>query len=168
MKKSSFVLLCALFISANILPSCAGIKLYKDENMKTETGLKFYYPKAYVLIENYPSKDVNQKSSIIYLPDLKNPIYAKTRSGIGSADLKVDYENGYLKSFGLITDSKIPESISSIAGLATAIAALKESPAAPDPNENQLQGKPDNGQQPGWELYEFDIVNGQILIKKVK
>lgn len=81
-----------------------------------ETGLKFYHSKPYLLVERNPQKEIKIKSSIIYLPDLENPTYAKIKPGLGSADLKIDLENGILKSYGLVTDTKIPETLTSVAG----------------------------------------------------
>ncbi|WP_321435904.1 hypothetical protein [uncultured Bacteroides sp.] len=119
------------FIScAFLLSSCAGVKFYSDQNLKSETGLIVYPPRPYILetvYRTYPnSKDDSYFNdtinvSHIYLADIKNPIYIKQISGIGTSDLQIDQSSGFLKSYGLSIDTKIPETINSISAAATGV-----------------------------------------------
>ncbi|WP_114748926.1 hypothetical protein [Pleomorphovibrio marinus] len=112
--KNLTIILATVLLSNAI--GCAKIKIINDEG--TEKGLKFYYPKPYLLVEYNPAKDVAVKTSIIYLPDRNDYYYAKSRSGLGKAELKVDFQNGYMTSFGNTSDSKVSETIKSVADLA--------------------------------------------------
>lgn len=122
-------LLNLLFI-ATILPGCAGVKLYNDGNFKSRTGLKFYYPKPYLLVEKNGAKDVPLKTTILYLPDLANPVFAKVISGMGSNAFSIALANGSLSTYGVTTDTKIPESITAAGGLLTGLGGLLTGTAA--------------------------------------
>ena len=111
---------------------CATVKFYDDKNLKTETGIKFYSAKPYLLVEHMLKTSFNTanknkavtiytlvKTSVIFLPDLLGPQYIKFRPGIGTSDLKINLNNSILTSYGLTTDTKIPETLSSIAGMIT-------------------------------------------------
>lgn len=111
MKTSLFQLLILVLFS-----SCATVKFYDDSALKNESGIEFYSAKPYLLVERQPAKDVAIKSTVIYLPDRANPKYAKLKPGFGSSDLKLSLENGMITSYGVITDSKIPETITAITG----------------------------------------------------
>ncbi|PHR94011.1 MAG: hypothetical protein COA80_12920 [Leeuwenhoekiella sp.] len=103
-----------------IFSSCATVKFYNDANLTQESGIEFYQPKPYLLVERKPSKDVALKSSIIYLPDLTKPKYAKLKAGFGSNDLKLSLSNGIITSYGITTDSKVPETITALTGVLSA------------------------------------------------
>lgn len=118
MKSITYLSLILLF------SSCAGIKFYDDKDSKNEIGLKYYQQKPFLLVEYNPSKDVKVKSTIIYLPDLQNPDYVKQKRGFGSSDLKMELENGMLKSFGSTYDSKVPETVTGVGSLATGIGGI--------------------------------------------
>jgi hypothetical protein len=100
-----------------ILSGCATVKFYSDKELKTESGIEFYSPKPYLVVERNPAKDVSMKMTIVYLPDFSNPKYAKIKPGIGTSDLKLSLENGIITSYGITSDSKIPETLTAISGL---------------------------------------------------
>ena len=106
-----------------LLSSCAIVKFYGDDKLKNETGIEFFSAKPYLLLERNPTKDVVSKVTIIYLPDRKNPHYAKIRPGLGSSDLKLVLENGFITSYGIANDSKVPETITAITGALTGTAS---------------------------------------------
>jgi hypothetical protein len=110
-----------LFILCILLHGCAGVKLYKDESFSKDkqTGLKFYYPKPYLLVERNSAKDVPLKTTIIYLPDITDPVYAKVIRGMGSNAFSLALANGSIASYGVTTDSKIPETIAAAGGVLT-------------------------------------------------
>lgn len=118
-----------LFIigSVILLTGCAGVKIYSDKDLKSETGIPIYAPKPFLLVEYNSAKDVASKATIIYLPDGDNVIYAKSRSGLGSAELKFDLKDGVLTSYGLTTDSKVPEALEALTKMATGVGGLLKS-----------------------------------------
>jgi hypothetical protein len=117
---AGLVVLCVLGFSG-----CARVALYSDEQLKgPETGFRVYYPKPYLLVAQTGSKDNPVQASVVYLPDQKNVRYAKLKSGYGTAELSLAFQNGMLTNVGQKTDTKIPETISAIAGLATAAKGL--------------------------------------------
>lgn len=111
------------------LAGCASIDFYEvqKDGAEKEVGFLYYPPKPYLLIE---TKDDNTVTSIITLPDLSRPHRVKQDNGWGSAELGFEIENGMIKSFNSKTDSKGPETLTSIAGLATAKAGLITAEAA--------------------------------------
>ncbi len=104
-----------------LLNSCATVDFYSKSTLSedSKTGIEFYSAKPYLLVENNPAKDVSLRTSIIYLPDLTKPKYAKIKPGIGSSDLKLSLSNGIINSYGITTDSKVPETISALTGALT-------------------------------------------------
>ncbi|QOJ20956.1 MAG: hypothetical protein HRU77_09785 [Gammaproteobacteria bacterium] len=94
---------------------CANVKFYSDEDLKKETGLKYFETKPYVLVAR-KSKDAVD-ISIVHLPDKTKPQYAVFSPGLGSHQFSVSLSNGILTSYGQTADSKIPELINSVAGL---------------------------------------------------
>jgi len=107
-----------------LVSGCAGVKLYKEESFDNRTGLKFYYPKPYLLVERNAAKDVPLKTTIIYLPDLANPVYAKVINGFGANEFSLALSNGALSTYGIKTDSKIPETIASAGGVLTGVGGV--------------------------------------------
>lgn len=157
MKKSiPFWMLALLLVSGG----CAGVKIYSDAAMQIRTGLKFYYARPYLLVERNANKDGTTKTSIQYLPDLAEPHYAKTISGLGSNDLKITYENGSISTFGVLTDTKIPESVTALTGL---LSELKQLPA-PGVDRSRAQGT----EEPSVELYAIILSEGKLVLQKVE
>ncbi|MHB1277930.1 MAG: hypothetical protein ACYC1Q_05990 [Bacteroidia bacterium] len=116
--KTSFLSIVSLTL---ILSGCAGVKFYSDKDLTKESGIEFYSPEPYLIVERNPAKDVSIKMTIVYLPDLENPKYVKVKSGFGSSDLKLVLENGIITSYGITSDSKVPETITAISGLVTGV-----------------------------------------------
>jgi hypothetical protein len=104
------------------LGGCASLKFYSGEDLTTarEVGLKTYYSKPYILVARDGTAKVISVS-LIFLPDLAHPVFAKARSGYGSSNLSLGFSNSMLTSFGQQTDTKIPETITSLGGLETAL-----------------------------------------------
>lgn len=98
--------------------SCGRVAVFSDPKLEgPETGIKFYSPKPYVLVKRTGAKAQPIEISVVYLPDLENPLYAKAQPGIGSAKLDLKFENGVLTSLGQETDPKITDLISTLGGL---------------------------------------------------
>jgi len=115
-QKKSIVFLLFL-VGLLAFTGCASVKFYSDSNLTNETGLRYYTLKPYLLVEFKAEKDNTVKTSVIYLPDLANPQYVKTTSGLGSNELKIDFENGAISSYGLISESQIPETLEAFAAM---------------------------------------------------
>lgn len=138
---------------------CARIALYKNERCEgPEIGVKLYYVKPYLLVTQTDQNKMDV--SIQYLPDLSKPIYAKLKSGYGSADLSLALSNGVLTNIGQKTDTKIPDTINALTGMATAAGGLLK--ALPPPKK----GPPPPPKAP-FALYEIDNSSGTTILKKV-
>lgn len=156
MKKTHLLMLLVCYL----LASCAGVKIYSDAALSNKTALKFYYAKPYLLVEKNANKDGSTKTSIIYLPDLTEPYFAKTISGLGTNELKLAFENGAIASYGLSTDTKIPESAVALTGLLTGLNKL--STIQETDNKNKLSD------DPNFELYAIQVSNSKMVLKKVE
>ena len=66
--------------------------------------------------------------------------FVKIKNGIGSNDLKIAFEEDSISSFGLVTDTKIPETITSLTGLLKTETADEKVSAS---NESQINNKPE-------------------------
>jgi len=115
MKKLIILFLGCIFLFS----SCSTVKFFSDSTLKTETGIKVYSAKPYLLVTSV--KD-SLTAKVIYLPDLANPQYVKLKSGIGTSNLSLTLTDGILRSYGLSTDTKIPETITAVTGLVTELA----------------------------------------------
>jgi hypothetical protein len=140
-------LIIYLFGCIFLLSSCSAVKFYSDSTLKTETGIKIYTAKPYILVTQV--KD-STTAKVIYLPDLINPQYVKLKSGIGTSNLSLTLANGILTSYGLSTDTKIPETITSATGLLTELVTAIKGDTIVDKNASKPVIK-----RPDFELYEF-------------
>ena len=96
-----------------------------------QDGAHFYDPAPYVLVT--VSKDCTTNAALVALPgSTRTAIF---HSGYGSANLSANFQNGMLTSVGQQTDTKIPETITALTGIATAIPKLGAAPptGAPPP-----------------------------------
>jgi hypothetical protein len=114
--KTGFTIIC-LTVLLCLLSGCASVKFYSGSGLTGKTGLRFYTVKPYLLVEFNAEKDNTVKTSVVYLPDVANPQYLILKPGIGSSELKLAFTNGSLNSYGLVSESQIPETINAIAGL---------------------------------------------------
>ena len=78
-------------------------KSYKD-------GLMFYRPEPYPVV-------TDKETDIVWLPNMNEEYVIRPKGGFGSSEISATIENGWnLTGFGLVWDSKVPETISSITG----------------------------------------------------
>lgn len=105
-----------------LLGGCAGVDFYSTPTLKrgTETGIPIYASKPYLLVSRTGNKEKPTEVSIVHLSDPSKVIYAKPRSGFGSSNLTLSLANGQMTAFGQQVDTKIPEMLTSLAGLITA------------------------------------------------
>lgn len=122
------VILFQLFLFAG----CAGVKFYDGEDLKTakETGLKFYYPKPYLLVARTGAKDKPVEVSIVWFPDLARPQIAKFKAGWGSHEFSVALSNGILTNYGQKGDTKIPETLTAVGSLLGTASAFRDAERA--------------------------------------
>lgn len=79
-------------------------------------GLRFYRPHPYLLVTEGSD---GIKSQIVYLPDKSQEYVVRQNVGIGSSDLSLTLENGWnLTALGHKLDTKVPETLTALAGLA--------------------------------------------------
>ncbi len=130
---SSNFLLATLCVVLAGLTGCAGVDFYSDSTLKAETGVPiFYAPKPYLLVARTGKPDKPVEVTVTYLTDDEKVIWAKPRSGWGSSNLTMTLANGQLTTFGQSVDAKIPETITSLAGLMTARAGADKTAAEAD------------------------------------
>jgi len=106
-----------LSVSFILITGCATVRFYSDADMKNETGLRFYTLKPYLLVEYNAEKDNTVKTNVVYLPDLASPQYLKLKTGIGSNDLKMDFTNSVLTSYGVVSESMFSETMEAVAAM---------------------------------------------------
>jgi hypothetical protein len=145
-----------------VLYGCSSVRIYSDSNQKNKTGLKFYNVKPYILVELKSEKDLTIKTSVIYLPDLANPQFLIVKPGMGSNELKMAFTNGMLNSYGLTTDSKVAETISSLAGLISKIPDVVNKMAIASSGQQQ------SSNEPVFILYEVLITPEGTKLKRVE
>jgi len=149
-----------VLVGSLALGGCARIALYDNAQLQgPEVGVKFYYSKPYVLVARTEDKDNPVQVAVVYLPDQSKPVYAKLNSGFGSAKLSLAFGNGILTSIGQETDTKIPETITALTGLATAAAGLKAA---------GLKAGGLKAALPEFKLYEIDNSSGTTILKEVR
>lgn len=87
-------------------------------------GLTYFEPKPYLAVSK--AADCKVTAAVLVLPGEKKTL--AFHSGYGMADLSASLANGMLQSVGQRTDTKIPETITAVAGLATAAARVAAAP----------------------------------------
>jgi len=133
--KTVFPLLITIMF---FLSGCAGVKFYSDPELTKRTGLVHYEPKPYLLVEyDAANKDTPKSLKLIFLPDFTKPTYTKIIKGLGANEVSLALNNGILSSFGVKTDSKIPELITPLLG--TLSEAIKiNNPSSAEKNKKEF------------------------------
>lgn len=137
------LIICLVVLSGIILfTGCATVKVYSDADLKNETGLRSYTLKPYLLVEYQAEKDNTVKTTVVYLPDLASPQYMVLKSGIGSSELKMSFNNSALESYGVVADSQLPESMEAFAAILSKSAYATQAFTGPESSGtiNQEQG----------------------------
>jgi len=110
--KGTLKYISILLLSA--LSGCAHIDFGNE-------GLTYYDPTPCLFVST--SKECVTTATVVIVPGAKRSL--KFKSGYGSAELNASFTNGMLASVGQKTDTKVPETITSVAALGTAIAGFK-------------------------------------------
>jgi hypothetical protein len=101
-----------VFLLIGVLCGCAHLEF-------SDGGLTYYDPKPYLFVSR--TKDCVTTASVIMIPEQRKKV--KFRSGYGTADLSISLTNGMITSAGQKTDTKVPETITAVSGLTTALAS---------------------------------------------
>lgn len=146
-----------------LLSGCATVKIYSDAGLTKETGLRFYTLKPYLLVEYNAEKDNTVKTSLVFLPDIASPQFMKLKPGIGASELKMTFSNSALESYGVVTDSQIPESMAAFADI------LSKSAYAAQTFTGTRQGTEPGQQQQviPFRLFEIIITSSGTELKEV-
>ena len=123
-----------------LIAGCATVKVYSDADLKNETGLRSYTLKPYLLVEYLAEKDNTVKTTVVYLPDLASPQYMVLKPGIGSSELKMSFKDGALETYGVVTDSKLPESMEAFAAILSKTAYATQAFTGPEFTRNNKPG----------------------------
>src|SRR6266481_334661 len=116
----------AIGVIATMAQACAHITFHDATTAdKRNIGVEYYKPKLYLLVTQ---AEKGYSASILTLPDLTQPRYALLHPGYGSSNLSLKLNNGILTDVGQTVDTKIPETITALSGLATA-AAMRAAPS---------------------------------------
>lgn len=147
----------AVFLSAG----CASVKFYSKPDLSGETGLRYYTVKPYLLVELNSEKDNTVKTTLLWLPDLSNPQYIVLKPGIGSNELKLAFTNSSLTSYGLVSESEIPETIGDLSTLISKTSDAVQPFAKPQEDPKQTQS--DNN----FKLFEIIINSSGTTLKEI-
>ena len=152
------IAIAATLAAGAALSGCAGFEFYSDAALGgPEKGLKLYTPKPYLLVARQGGDAKPVDISIVYLPDLANPYYAKARSGWGSSNLTMKLTDGMMTEFGQQVDSNGAATLTSVGSLLTAAGALRTKEVARDPKK-PLE----------FTLYEIDNASGTTKLIEVR
>ena len=110
------------FAAISFLTGCAGLTFGPEST----NALTYYDPRPYLFIST--AADCATTATIISVPETRKGV--TFNSGYGTADLSITLSGGMITAVGQKTDSKIPETLSSVATLATAVGGLARSTAA--------------------------------------
>jgi hypothetical protein len=151
------IVIAATLAAAAAVSGCAGFEFRSDAMLTgPEQGLKLYTPKPYVLVARQGGESKPVDVSIVYLPDLAHPYYAKARSGWGSSNLTMKVTDGMLTEFGQQVDSTAASTLTSVGSLLTAAAGLRTKEVTRDVKK-PLE----------FSLYEIDNTAGTTILREV-
>lgn len=100
------------------LAGCAG---YDFHETPREGGLTYWETAPFLAVTT--GADCKQTLEVLSLP--ARPRSVSLNSGYGAAELNVTFKDGTITQIGQKTDTKIPETITNLAGLTTAYATLR-------------------------------------------
>lgn len=118
-----FLLCCTLLV---LTVSCTPVSFYSDPELQNKSGLKFYTVKPFLLTESEAETGRIVKMSVLYLPDLSSPGYMSIKNAPGASKTDLKLNDGILTSFGMESESLLPESMEAFAALISKTAAAAE------------------------------------------
>ncbi len=163
-------LFAAILVASLFLCGCATVKIYSDAEMKSETGLRYYTLKPYLLVEYQSVKDNTIKSTVVYLPDLSSPQYIRLKPGLGATNAKLTFTNSALASYGAEIDSQLPKAMDAFAAVLSKSAYAYQGFTGPGPlgpDEQQLPVAGDDLRN-AFRLFEIIISTEGTILKEVE
>jgi hypothetical protein len=139
--------------------ACASVKIYSDQDLKTETGLRYYTLKPYLLVEYNADKNNTVKTSVVYLPDIASPQYLKMNPGVGSGNVKLSFKDGAIDSYGVTTASQMSDAFEAFAAILSKSAYAAQAFSGPPAGEVE---------EPVFRLYEIVPGKGGMVLKEVE
>ncbi len=112
------------FAVVSFLTGCAGVTFGPEST----SALTYYDPKPYLFIST--TTDCVSTATILSIPETKRGV--TFNSGYGTADLSITLSGGMITAVGQKTDTKIPETLSSAATLATALGVARSATTKPE------------------------------------
>ena len=94
-----------------LLCACAQTRVYRDERVSQQTGVRFYDPKPYLAVKRDAICPQKVQASLLLLPDLEHPRYVREKAGAGTSSYKLTLVGGMLAEFTQGLDSKIAENL---------------------------------------------------------
>ena len=146
--------LLAMGLAIIVLNGCAGVNFYSDKDLKVRTGLRYYTAKPYLLVARTGGVNKPVEVSIVYLPNLADPQYAKHVKGFGKNKFKFLMGNSILTEVGIDTEQNLSDVVNAITSGFEAIRATMVKGDAPDGDT--------------FELYEIDMDNKTVQKMKPK
>ena len=153
------IIFSATLVCLILMSGCATVKFYSDPQLKNETGLRYYTLKPYLLVEFMAEKDNTVKTTVVYLPDIATPQYMLLKPGIGSNNLKMTFSNSALESYGIVTESQLPEALEAFAAMLSKSAYAAQAFTGPQPTAT------DGGSV--FKLYEIIDGPGGTTLKEI-
>lgn len=153
------IVFTVIAVTLIVLGGCATVRIYSDATLKNETGLRYYTLKPYLLVEYMAEKDKTIRTTVVYLPDLASPQYMVLQPGIGSSDLKMNFANSALTSYGVITESQLPESLEAFANVLSKSAYAAQTFTRTESGARNQEQETSNT-EPGHSFRLFEIVPG--------
>ncbi len=161
MKK--LIILATILVAFIAFSGCATVKVYSDAELKNETGLRYYTLKPYLLVEYMAEKGNTVKTTVVYLPDMASPQYMVLKPGIGSSEVKMTLKNSALESYGVVTDSQLPESMAAFADILSKSAYAAQTFTGPRPGTEEDQESP-----LPFRLFEILFTPAGTVLKEVR
>lgn len=137
-----------------VLSGCSGLEFHRAPQ---EGALTYRDSIPYMFVSTTP--ECVTTASVVSVPGAERSVAFK--SGYGTADLSIAMSNGMITTVGQKTDTKVPETITAVAGLAKEVGGLASIKKADAEN-----GKPQTKCVPEARLYVVD--NGGIATRPLE
>lgn len=128
MRRSTFIVLLSLSF---FVLGCAHVEIWDKKprfvglHSEGRTGIPLYPPAPHLLLRYTPASakaSAKLETELLMLPDMSSPYYVVPKGGWGTANAQMTLAGGVLTNFQQSTDSKGPETIGAVAGLAKDVA----------------------------------------------
>lgn len=125
----------AVVVPAVLLSGCGTLNF----NAKEDKGLAYYEPVPYFLLKT--SMDCTFTGEVVSIPGQKK-YFAQEARLFGSDSVSLKLSNGIITEVGHVSDSKIPETIAALSGLASALKPLKSNDAGKEKDGEKKECAP--------------------------